>query len=122
MPSDISLPYHFNYATPYTAFVTSCVCIDTARYKIVLKLGKLCFTGSLLHSQILTKTVTIATILSTEVLLLTAEDLHCTRHNRNRWRKPKHLCGTGSHHYQCKEPASTVGTGQLQHRHTGEHG
>lgn len=57
----------------------------------------------------------------TNLFMLSAENLYHAGHHSNwRW-KPKHFCGAGSHHYQCEEPASAVGEGELQCRHPWKH-
>lgn len=53
-------------------------------------------------------------ILLTELLILTTETLYHTGHHSDRRRKPKHFCGAGRYHHQRKEPAPTVGEGELQ--------
>lgn len=53
--------------------------------------------------------------------MLTTENLYHAGHHSVWRRKPKHFCGAGSHHHQRKEPASTVGAGELQCSHPWKH-
>lgn len=57
----------------------------------------------------------------TNLFMLCAENLYHAGYHSNWRRKPKHFCGAGSHHYQCEEPASTVGERELQCCHPWKH-